>query len=239
MATDVFVNIKDLPEITEISNGEYVIVETPTGTHIIDFKNFVLPPDNTVITTAVSANANAITNLSTKIDTVSTYAESSVYALSSALVTSYASISTYLVSLSGQVKLLSPLYIGNCTVTINGGGTQATNQGSGVILPQTSRPNISTSDIMVFPVNEYASKNPVFVSSYNTSTGQVTLQGSFLKKTIEFDNTNTDSINKTDLMSALSGKTFEQIIGAMTYTETNSTASENAVYNVLVIKPLV
>ena len=28
MATDVFINVKDLPELSEVRNGDYIIVES-------------------------------------------------------------------------------------------------------------------------------------------------------------------------------------------------------------------
>jgi len=39
-------NIKELPELEEIVNGNYIIVENEEGTHILDFRNFVVGPEN-------------------------------------------------------------------------------------------------------------------------------------------------------------------------------------------------
>ena len=36
------VNIKDLPVVTDINNGDFFIVETPQGTNVLDFKNFII-----------------------------------------------------------------------------------------------------------------------------------------------------------------------------------------------------
>jgi len=40
------VNIKQLNQVEEIVDGDYLIVETENGTNIIDFKNFVVGPNN-------------------------------------------------------------------------------------------------------------------------------------------------------------------------------------------------
>jgi hypothetical protein len=64
MANEVFINIKDLPELTEINNGDYIVVETSTGTHILDFINLIIPPANSVLTNIVSDNTTAVINIS-------------------------------------------------------------------------------------------------------------------------------------------------------------------------------
>lgn len=238
MATDVYVNIKDLPEITEINNGEYILVETPTGTHTIDFKNFVLPPDNTVITSVVSSNAAAIGDLNTKVNNLSTTVDTNNNVLSSAIDLNTASLSTLITTLCDKVGLLSPIYIGKCSVKIIGGNINSTNFGSNVILPATNRPEILASDIMVFPANEYASLNPVYVSEYNTSSGLVTLKGDFKTKTITFNEANSAGISKTDTLSSLSARTAQELMGCVSYIETTGNALQDADYFVVVVKNL-
>jgi hypothetical protein len=39
-------NVKDLPQLEEVVNGNYLIIENQFGTNIIDFKDFVIGPDN-------------------------------------------------------------------------------------------------------------------------------------------------------------------------------------------------
>ena len=62
MASEVYINIKDLPELTEVNNGDYIIVETSTGTHIINFENFLIPTNNTVISTTVTQNSSSFSS---------------------------------------------------------------------------------------------------------------------------------------------------------------------------------
>ena len=47
MADPNVVNIKGLPRIEEIVNGNLLIVENEQGTNTLDFVNFVIGPNNT------------------------------------------------------------------------------------------------------------------------------------------------------------------------------------------------
>lgn len=67
MASEVYINIKDLPELSEIGNGDYIIVETSTGTHTINFENFLIPTQNTVLTTVVEQNATTLTTVASSL----------------------------------------------------------------------------------------------------------------------------------------------------------------------------
>ena len=62
MATDTFVNIKNLPEISGINAGDLLIVETPNGTSIIDFENFIIPKSNVTFANLLSSNSTAYTD---------------------------------------------------------------------------------------------------------------------------------------------------------------------------------
>lgn len=233
MATEVFVNIKDLPEITEMNNGEYILVETPTGTHIIDFKNFVLPIDNTIITTTVSSHATAIANLNTQFGALSTNTSISLSNLSATHDNDVAKLTTKFDTLSTKVDLLNPLYIGKCTITIK----MDSKEGSANLTPSTLRPSTLTiDDVMVFPANEYASKNPVYVSEY--SDGLVKIKGSFPTKTISFAESTANEILGTSTFHQLSSKSVNQFLSTLSYKETNGNATEDAIYNVLVVKAI-
>jgi hypothetical protein len=74
------VNVKNLPELEEVVNGNYLIIENENGTNIINFKDFVVGPENvswynsfvTLSTYTVglsSAVDTNISNLSTQIYT--------------------------------------------------------------------------------------------------------------------------------------------------------------------------
>ena len=43
----LYVNIKELPSINDINNGDFLIVETPDGTSIIDYQDFFITLQNT------------------------------------------------------------------------------------------------------------------------------------------------------------------------------------------------
>ena len=48
MPHETKVNVKSLPEITQVSKGDYLIIETDdSGTKIIDFENFVIDETHT------------------------------------------------------------------------------------------------------------------------------------------------------------------------------------------------
>ena len=44
---NLYVNIKELPIISDVNNGDFLIVETDVGTSIIDFQDFLITLDNT------------------------------------------------------------------------------------------------------------------------------------------------------------------------------------------------
>ena len=57
------VNIKELNQIEEITNGNFLIVENENGTNILDFQNFVVGPDNASFYTeieSISSNLAAV-----------------------------------------------------------------------------------------------------------------------------------------------------------------------------------
>jgi hypothetical protein len=64
MAQDIFINIADLPQASEITAGDYFIVENAAGTQIINFADIIIPVENTLITPQVVANTTTIETLS-------------------------------------------------------------------------------------------------------------------------------------------------------------------------------
>ena len=54
-------NIKDLPSVDQILDGDFLVVENPNGTSKIDFKDFVVGPNNTSFYTPL---ANDVLTLS-------------------------------------------------------------------------------------------------------------------------------------------------------------------------------
>lgn len=78
MASYTNVNIKQLRQVEEIVNGNFLIVETDQGTNIIDFRNFVLGPENVSFYSSFASLCAQVASLSSYIDTTVTSISSSV-----------------------------------------------------------------------------------------------------------------------------------------------------------------
>lgn len=209
MATEVFINIKDLPELSEVSNGDYILLENATGTHIIDFKNFILPSANTLITATVNQNISAITDLSTNVSGMST-----------TLLSSIDKNTTDINTLSTKITSTSLLYLGKTKISINVGSREASN----VLSPINSYSSlITTDDIIIVPANEYASKFPVVVSNVDPTTSSVTIKGLFTRKSI----TSTSVLTLSSLL-----------VSDLVLSETEISAEQVAIYNVFAIKAI-
>lgn len=160
MATEVFINIKDLPEVTEINNGDYILLETSTGTHIIDFQNFILPSNNIALTTNVVENSNSIITLS---------------ALTNTQTNSINALSSNLDLIKSDVSNISSAYVGKVRIVIPAGGTYET----GILIPNNN--DITAEDIIITPANSYAARFPAYVAS--VSNGAVKIAAPFSKYT--------------------------------------------------------
>lgn len=58
------ISIKQLPQITEINNGDLLLVQTPNSTNTLDFENFVIGLENTTFGTTITKNTTDIDALS-------------------------------------------------------------------------------------------------------------------------------------------------------------------------------
>jgi hypothetical protein len=58
-----YTNILDLPRTQSIDNGDFLIVETPDGTTILDFEDFIIPVQNTTLGDTLSTLQTDIDNL--------------------------------------------------------------------------------------------------------------------------------------------------------------------------------
>ncbi len=65
------VSIKQLPQITEINNGDLILVQTPNSTNTLLFENFVIGLENTTFASTVNQNTSNIETLSTDVTTIS------------------------------------------------------------------------------------------------------------------------------------------------------------------------
>lgn len=237
MATEVFINIKELPEVTQISNGDYVLLETANGTKIVDFKNFVLPEANTLVSTKVGLVENQLSSFSSSFNT-----------RYDTLISENASIQTNFQTLCSRVLKTSLEYFGKAEITIN----QNNNQATAVISPlpsSTTLANIQLSDLIIYPLNEYAAKFPAYVMEFNKSTGLITIKGSFYKtkfsfsaaQTIPITTTTTGvlcTVNASTYASSLtiSNDSLLNILNTATITTEFMPAEENAIYGIAVIK---
>lgn len=94
MAVPTNVNIKQLNQVEEVNDSDFLLVETNTGTKIIDFRNFVVGPNNV-------SWYNDFTALSSQVVALSASIDASVASLSSQIDTN---ITTSIAGLSATVN---------------------------------------------------------------------------------------------------------------------------------------
>ena len=210
MASEIYINIKDLPELTEINNGDYIIVETNTGTHILNFENLLIPTENSVISTTVSSNALAfssyINDLSSNIDTLNNNTNT--------ISSNFNTLSTSYEDYKNSLSSIAATKIKNGTITIAKG-----NYMGSIVLVTT--PSYEENNILITPANKYAALFPAYIDSLNTNTqtGLITIKGSF---------------NNTIPTATFNAATSTV---SVTLNKVDIPAEEDAVYNVFVIKP--
>lgn len=72
MATNsVGINIKQLPQINTVQSGDYLIVETPEGTGIIDYQDVVIDLEQTSFQPTIESLVTGVVALSTNFSTLS------------------------------------------------------------------------------------------------------------------------------------------------------------------------
>jgi len=79
---NTYLNIKELPEINDVINGDFMIIETSSGTSIIDYQNFLVTLDNTTFGDLIAQNTTNITALSTSFNTLSSELTADIVSLS-------------------------------------------------------------------------------------------------------------------------------------------------------------
>jgi hypothetical protein len=79
---NTYLNIKELPEINDVINGDFMIIETPSGTSIIDYQNFLVTLDNTTFGDLITQNTTDIATLSTSFSTLSSELTADIASLS-------------------------------------------------------------------------------------------------------------------------------------------------------------
>ena len=133
-------NIKDLPQLEEVIEGNYLIIEDNVGTNIIDFADFVVGPNNVSFYNIVEA-------LSTRSISMSSTVDSKFNTLSSDIIDS---VDTKLEAFTSAYQRTFNVYPPTLTVS-NGSRFGQTTFNS----PTDS---IFASDINVISTNDSASK---------------------------------------------------------------------------------
>jgi len=82
---NAYVNIMELPQISDIESGDFLVVETPSGTSIINFENFLISPSNITFSEVITTNTSNIAALSAEINTINTSLNAQFSALSAEL----------------------------------------------------------------------------------------------------------------------------------------------------------
>jgi hypothetical protein len=188
MATDTFINITDLQSITEIADGDYLIVETPAGTRIIDFKDFIIPNTNILLSSTVSENTTAILQNKSTFDTTIASISTTINEISGSSFSQSRSnlLFTETVSSSLDTKLttgltdlstslgtkLNKIFVSKTEVTI-----PINNSSKDFSITPTYSLELFSKDISITPANSYAALNHAYVSnvSYNSTTNTNTI----------------------------------------------------------------
>lgn len=93
-----YTNIVDLPQVTNIEEGDLLIVQTVGGTSIIDFSDFIITAENTTFGDVLSSNTTNIAILSSQVSSLSASVLSSNTALTNTVNTSITSLSSQIVN---------------------------------------------------------------------------------------------------------------------------------------------
>jgi len=68
---NVYINIRDLPQVFNVNGGDFLVVENAQGTSIIDFKDVIITTDQTTFGDSLSALGTAVNTLSSELKIVS------------------------------------------------------------------------------------------------------------------------------------------------------------------------
>lgn len=111
------VNIKDLNQIEEITNGNFLIVENEQGTNVIDFIDFVLGPNNVSFYSSLETLSTNVNNLSSQATTDKTQANTDLVTASGNIMARTPSITltTSTTPIANSYNIFC--YKGNTTVT--------------------------------------------------------------------------------------------------------------------------
>lgn len=167
------INIKDLPQTLEITDGDFLVVEQLDGTYILDYADFILEPEKTSISTLVYAIETDVADLS-------------------------ASMNTQLSAMSAYIAdTMTKVYVGKATVKVTNGTTE-----SAVLDPRPTSdvPEITPTDFIVTPADAVAGRFPGFISAVDDSTdnrGFFSITASFYRTTLTANTATGEVITQT------------------------------------------
>ena len=108
MADPNVINIKTLPRVEEVVNGNLLIVETEQGTNTIDFSSFVVGPNNvsfyTQITNLSAQNISLSASTTTQIANLSTITNQQITALNTRIDSLSATVSNAVSSVASSAS---------------------------------------------------------------------------------------------------------------------------------------
>lgn len=172
------INIKDLPQTLEITDGDFLVVEQLDGTYILDYADLILEPEKTSISTLVYAIESDVATLSTSVD-------------------------TQLSAMSAYIEdTMSKVYIGKATVKVTTGIKES------AILdprPSTDVPEITPADFIVTPADEVAGRFPGYIYSVDDSTdnrGFFSVAASFYRTTLTANTATGEVVTQTQESTA-------------------------------------
>jgi len=186
------INILDLPVVENVAAGDYLVVETPDGTSIIDYENFIIGPENTTLSVTVSAISNDVAvineNLLNTIDTLST-------------------------EIYGNFK---QVYIGTATVTIDSGHIATSYLDP---IPPKELVYLEDKDFVIIPANETACLYPCFISDIINSDvgwGTFSVYAPFKKSNNAIQGSVTSDLRSNGVIFDTSGMNIQETNGLVT-----------------------
>jgi hypothetical protein len=149
--TKLYTNIKELPVTTDITDGDFLIVETPTGTNILDYSDLLITLDNTTFAGVISANTTDFLSLQTQFNTLSSTLTTQVQEVSAQTDRSY----TYAVfSLTTYSSAGADVGSGARNIPILNGSNVAS-----IFLDTTTSAHIGTSAVTINFATNFANDN--------------------------------------------------------------------------------
>lgn len=125
---NIYVNIKELPQLDEVQPGDLIIIETDTGTNTIDFSNFILPPENVTFYGEITQLQEDITTINSELSTATSNFTTSATNLISELDTAVNNVTTQVQEFSSTYsnQLITGVVTFDGTLTENTAGINCT-----------------------------------------------------------------------------------------------------------------